>query len=82
MVIALFVGGVIFRSFSVSYASFADAVLTAGFNGGNHAARVLVLGPLVEADIDGRWVVAGVALQTLGFAFGAAMAAMISGNNS
>jgi hypothetical protein len=55
----------------------AYAVLAAGFNGGSNTAMVLVLGAVAEADIDGRWIAAAVASQTLGFAFGPAMAALM-----
>lgn len=60
----------------------AYAVLASGFNGASNTTMVLALGAVAAADVDGRWIAAAVTLQTLGFAFGPAIAAQIvSGND-
>ena len=55
----------------------AYAVLASGFNGASNTTMVLALGAVAAADVDGRWIAAAVTLQTLGFAFGPAIAAEI-----
>ncbi len=55
----------------------AYAVLASGFNGASNTTMVLALGAVAAADVDGRWIAAAVTLQTLGFAFGPAIAAQI-----
>lgn len=55
----------------------AYALLASGFNGASNTAIVLTLGAVAAADVDGRWIAAAVALQTIGLAFGPALAARI-----
>jgi len=52
-------------------------VLASGFNGASNASMVLLLGAVALVDTDGRWIAAAVAAQTLGFAFGPAIAGVI-----
>jgi len=53
------------------------SVLASGFNGASNAAMVLMLGAVALVDTDGRWMAAAVAAQTLGFAFGPAIAGVL-----
>ena len=68
--------------FPVLTGALAYAVLAAGFNGSSNTAMVLVLGAVAEADINGKLIAAAVTAQTLGFAFGPALAALFVKNGN
>lgn len=86
-VIALHVGSLLVTVLSVALFQFlsggiAYALLAAGFNGASNTAMVLALGAVALVDIDGRWIAAAVTSQTLGFAFGPTLAAMVVTNDN